>query len=157
MNTYDQYKRTPLMHASHRGNLQLMQLLLDTGCDLHACDFQQRTALFYVTHGGHNSALQFLIQSGAEVSSTVETISEALISIFIRKQKQSPALVAWPLSLASIAECHAHGFHIESKTWKMGKDFPVREFWTHWKSHGILNKILENSGIFIPFYLSIFL
>ena len=56
------------MHASHRGNLQLMQLLLDTGCDLHACDFQQRTALFYATHGGHNSALQFLIKSGAEVN-----------------------------------------------------------------------------------------
>ena len=55
------------MHASHRGNIELMRLLLDTGCDIHAYDFQQRTALFYATHGGHNEAIKFLIQSGAEV------------------------------------------------------------------------------------------
>ena len=60
------------MHASHRGNIELMRLLLDTGCDIHAHDFQQRTALFYATHGGHNEAIQFLIQSGAQVRKVIQ-------------------------------------------------------------------------------------
>ena len=72
VNTCDQYKRSPLMHASHRGNIELMRLLLDTGCDIHAHDFQQRTALFYATHGGHNEAIQFLIQSGAQVRKVIQ-------------------------------------------------------------------------------------
>ena len=37
-------------------------------------------------------------------------------------------------------------FLVPAPTGKMGEQFPVREFWTFWKSLGILNKILEKSG-----------
>ena len=44
-----------------------------------------------------------------------------------------------------------HGSHMDWKTWKNGKTFSsqgkIREFWTDWKSQGILPKILENGGI----------
>ncbi len=52
------------MHASFRGNLELMRVLLAAGADVSARDFQQRTPLFYATHGGHNNAIQLLFQSG---------------------------------------------------------------------------------------------
>ena len=45
-----------------------------------------------------------------------------------------------------------HGFHMD---WKMGKHFPVREFWRDWKIQGILSKILEKSGNFSHFFVII--
>ena len=37
---------------------------------------------------------------------------------------------------------------VPTRTGKMGRHFPVREFWTDWKSQGKSHKILEKSGNF---------
>ena len=42
------------------------------------------------------------------------------------------------------------------KPGKMGRYFPVREFWTDWKSQGKSHKILENSGNFRQILFVIF-
>ncbi|KAH9904348.1 ankyrin repeat-containing domain protein [Xylariomycetidae sp. FL2044] len=63
----DEYKRTPLMIATKRGNESTARLLLELGADINAMDTNNETALIYAAKEGHEVMVRLLLDWGAEV------------------------------------------------------------------------------------------
>ncbi|KAG9493252.1 ankyrin repeat domain-containing protein 6 isoform X3 [Eleutherodactylus coqui] len=59
-----QHGRTPLHLAANKGHLNVVQILLQAGCDLNVQDDSQQTALHRAAVVGHSDILAVLIQDG---------------------------------------------------------------------------------------------
>ncbi len=58
---------TPLIFASHRGHLAIVDLLLDHGADIHAREgASDTTAVHWAAEGGHPLVIDRLLDAGAE-------------------------------------------------------------------------------------------
>lgn len=58
---------TPLMHAASKGDIQLMQLLIDLGADVNAQTYLQYRALHAASSGGHTNIVELLIHYKADI------------------------------------------------------------------------------------------
>ena len=56
---------TPLIAASSRGHVELVQLLLESGANLNVPDVNKRTALSYASEKGHVEVVRLLLSAGA--------------------------------------------------------------------------------------------
>ena len=57
-----------LLHiAALKGNIKIMNLLLDKGADVHARDSKESTPLFYAVYSGNVQTVQFLVSRGADI------------------------------------------------------------------------------------------
>ncbi len=56
---------TALMTAAEGGTLTCIQLLVDSGADVHAVDQDGRTAIMWAAEGGHQKCIEFLEENGA--------------------------------------------------------------------------------------------
>ena len=61
---------TPLSEASLRGNLDVLELLLEAGAEVYPRDCKGATALHYAAFQGHADVAQLLIDNRANVSAT---------------------------------------------------------------------------------------
>jgi ankyrin repeat protein len=59
---------TPLMCAAGRGDLDALQLLLDSGADIDSTDDEGDSALMYSCVDGHEDAVALLVEYGADVN-----------------------------------------------------------------------------------------
>lgn len=61
----DKYGVTALMLASHRGRIELVELLVKNGADVNARDYEGLTALYYATRADHFEVMVFLQENWA--------------------------------------------------------------------------------------------
>lgn len=61
VNSIQDQKFSPLHYACHRGNLQMAQLLLDYGADLHATSEKGVTCLHLAAVSGNLSLVKYLV------------------------------------------------------------------------------------------------
>lgn len=61
------YDWTPLHIAAKRGNLDIVQLLIERGAELNALNSMGQTPLFLAVQGGHKDIANLLIERGAIV------------------------------------------------------------------------------------------
>ncbi len=71
-------KRSPLMQAASMKSLDLVQLLLDKGCDLEAKDFNGCTPLMYAARSGSPEITAMLLAAGAQINATDTRGKDAL-------------------------------------------------------------------------------
>ena len=57
--------RTPLMAAAQKGNLAIVQCLLDHGAEINAQDHYGKTARWFAAKNGRSEVAEFLRQHGA--------------------------------------------------------------------------------------------
>ncbi|CDR32811.1 KAP NTPase domain-containing protein [Caenorhabditis elegans] len=70
---------TPLIVASGRGFSQIVERLIDSDCQVNACDKFGSTALIWAARKGHLPVVQLLLNSGAEVDAVGMYSSTALM------------------------------------------------------------------------------
>lgn len=70
---------TPLMTAAYEGDVELMQVLLDTGDDVSAKDADGSDPLMYAIYGDNPEAIELLLASGADPNSQ-DNYSTVLVS-----------------------------------------------------------------------------
>jgi ankyrin repeat protein len=58
---------TPLMHAAHAGNLELVRLLLENGADPNAKNGEGKTPLMFARENGRAEVAELLRKHGATV------------------------------------------------------------------------------------------
>ena len=58
--------RTPLIEATDRGHLAIIQRLVDAGADIQARDQRRTTPFALAARGGHHGIMQFLLRQGAD-------------------------------------------------------------------------------------------
>ncbi|EAX99919.1 hypothetical protein TVAG_159390 [Trichomonas vaginalis G3] len=63
---YDSRKRNVLHFASEKGNLRLVQSLIECGCDKESKDNDGCTPLIWATENGHLEVVKYLISVGAD-------------------------------------------------------------------------------------------
>ena len=68
--SWRQYKLTVLIMATHNGDKEIVQLLIEKGADLNAKDSEHRTALSYAIYNGHKEIVQLLLNKGADYDIT---------------------------------------------------------------------------------------
>jgi len=56
---------TPLLYAAHRGNLQMLEALLQARADVTVTNNEGNTALMYAAHGGYEAACNALLEAYA--------------------------------------------------------------------------------------------
>ncbi|XP_029701291.1 ankyrin repeat domain-containing protein 22 [Takifugu rubripes] len=89
---------TPLIAACRRGNLRVVQYLLDNGADVHVTNQKQRTALHYVSRRTF-SLLDYLVMA--------VLMPVLLIGYFIMLQKQRQTVSLMQMLLSSDANVNA--------------------------------------------------
>jgi len=62
--------KTPLMHASYKGNLQIPRMLMQAGADPNATDSAGNTALFYAAQNNNTRLARYLLRHGAWLNYT---------------------------------------------------------------------------------------
>lgn len=67
VNVCDQFAWTPLHHAAHAGQLELMELLVEAGADVDAQALNGGTPLMKAIQCSQLSCVNFLIKAGANV------------------------------------------------------------------------------------------
>lgn len=70
---------TPLIVASGRGFAQIVERLIESDCQVNACDKFGSTALIWAARKGHLPVVQLLLNSGAEVDAVGMYSSTALM------------------------------------------------------------------------------
>jgi len=65
-NNFLGWESTPLIEAAQKGNLQVVQWLIDGGADLDASDLHGKTALMWAAGSGYDKVVQLLIDNGAD-------------------------------------------------------------------------------------------
>ena len=68
MNHVDQFFKTVLMHASERGSIQCLGILLKAGADVNHSAKNGDTALILACQGCHIESVELLIKAGADVN-----------------------------------------------------------------------------------------
>ena len=61
--------RTALHWASQNGDAEVVQMLIQNGCDVNSKDTYGQTALHWASENGHAKVVQILIQNGCDVNS----------------------------------------------------------------------------------------
>lgn len=59
---------TPLHVAVQNGNLEIVQILLDSGFDVNTCNSQGQTPLYLATRAGHADIVSLLLKRGASLA-----------------------------------------------------------------------------------------
>ncbi len=67
-NQTNEQKVTPLMLASFKGHLSMVELLIRSGAQVNLLDYQGRSALFYSIDGQRNRIVTLLLRSKAQVN-----------------------------------------------------------------------------------------
>lgn len=67
VNMRDQFLWTPLHHAAHAGQLELIRLLVSAGADIDAKALGGATPLMRAIESSQVSCVDFLIRTGADV------------------------------------------------------------------------------------------
>jgi ankyrin repeat protein len=62
------YRRTPLIHAAARGQLEIVELLTEKGADIHATTSLAQTALHWAAQEGHEEVVAYLLDKGVLAS-----------------------------------------------------------------------------------------
>ncbi|PWY57469.1 hypothetical protein DGG96_01775 [Legionella qingyii] len=75
----DNYGNTPLMVAAGRGNLKIIEYLLENGVDLHLKNNQGEAAIIFAAENGHLNALKFLEEKGADLTIVNDNGENALL------------------------------------------------------------------------------
>lgn len=68
MNAYDQFGWTPLHHACHAGQLDIIKLLVEAGADVNSPTFSGATPLMRAIESSRPCCVEYLIKSGATVT-----------------------------------------------------------------------------------------
>lgn len=102
----DDQIRTPLHHACHSGDVRMISLLNDYGCDLDSLDSKGQSPLHIACDYNHTEAVQCLLQCGANTD-------------LVDNQGNSPLhLVAHNGNIESCQILLEYGAHIEIKNSK---------------------------------------
>lgn len=64
----DDWDKTPLMWASWKGHLKIVEYLVSSGAEVDAVDYFGYTALMRASRNGHTSTVEYLIKQGAKVN-----------------------------------------------------------------------------------------
>jgi ankyrin repeat protein len=62
------FGQTALMSACHKGQVDIINLLLSRGASIDKCDFFGKTALMEAVAHGHENVVQLLIDQGADIN-----------------------------------------------------------------------------------------
>lgn len=68
VNVCDQFFWTPLHHAAHAGQVELLELLVEAGATVDAQALSGATPLMRAIQSSHPSCVDFLIKAGASVN-----------------------------------------------------------------------------------------
>ncbi|XP_069670283.1 uncharacterized protein [Periplaneta americana] len=68
LETKDSNYRTPLSWAAHKGDQEMVRLLVEKGADVNSGDMLEQTPLHYAIRGRNINVVKLLIQSGANVN-----------------------------------------------------------------------------------------
>lgn len=99
----DKYDRTPLYHASRRGDLKMMELLLSRGADPNAAAKNGSTPLHCAAETGSLEAVLKLLSAGAvEYPKTIEMVGEQRAE---GEDKGSAAISSMPSILGASPQC----------------------------------------------------
>lgn len=77
-----------LIHAARKGDIEQMELLLDSGCDINAKNKDGDTALIMAAHSIQSAAIEFLAQKNADINAVNNAGKTALI-VALRTQSGS--------------------------------------------------------------------
>lgn len=69
----------PVMLAGLKGNLQIMQMLIDAGADVNCTDGKGQSPLFYAIQGQNTQVVALLLKQGADVHITNDQKETALL------------------------------------------------------------------------------
>lgn len=68
MTKWDQFIWTPLHHAAHAGNVEIIELLLEAGAEVDALALNGGTPLMRAIQSSRPSCVEVLIKAGANVN-----------------------------------------------------------------------------------------
>ncbi|WP_454780645.1 ankyrin repeat domain-containing protein [Legionella sp. WA2022007384] len=75
----DNYGNTPLMLAAGRGNLKILEYLLEKGADLHQKNIHEENAAFFAAENGQLNTLEFLSGKGIDLTIVNDKGENALL------------------------------------------------------------------------------
>ena len=79
--------KTPMLLASLRGNLDVLQRLLSAGCDANAGNCKGLSPLFVAAHEGHTRIVTALLEAKAELDKHIAHGRSAVTPLFIASEK----------------------------------------------------------------------
>ena len=80
VNAKDGLGKTPLMHATQNGKLEVVALLLTHGADVNAKDRGGCTTLMNVAFMGHQKVAELLLERGADVNAKNSGVDASMIA-----------------------------------------------------------------------------
>ena len=101
----DVYGQTPLFWAAARGNMVVVNFLLQLGFEVNYRDYARKTALFFAIENGHLDVADFLIERAASIQvrskeqKTPQTMLKALNHKGKRESGRHQRRVAYALAL----------------------------------------------------------
>jgi ankyrin repeat protein len=90
--------KTPMLLASLRGNLDVLQRLLSAGCDANAGNRKGLSPLFVAAHEGHTRIVTALLEAKAEPDKHIPHGRSAVTPLFIASEKGHLEIVSVLLS-----------------------------------------------------------
>lgn len=81
--TTDRAGRTAMSHAAERGNVQILELLCESGEKLNTqqCDISGRHALWWASQRGHTATVQFLLRDGQDCVNLADPYGTTPLSV----------------------------------------------------------------------------
>jgi len=112
LNCVDSQGWTPLFHAAHHGNAEVVKLLIQAGADVNHGAQTGFTALFSAVMGGHVDTVRTLLDAGAKVLPVngIELCGYA-------RGKNGSALVVMLDEACNLPEARKGGWNLPSECW----------------------------------------
>jgi ankyrin repeat protein len=88
VNTVDNWKRTPLIHAAGAGAVEVVKILLTSNADINAVDMWKRTPLMHAAYAGASEVVDVLLDNKADVNSVGRDDNKSALNLAIGPEMQ---------------------------------------------------------------------